>query len=128
MLNKLLTSLVLLTLVGCSDSSDSPVTVQRPNESGVYPPVFVEAPTDRLILWVAAEKRECMAVGPTECLQIRHHPEEDWQLFYGDIVGFDYQPGQLYQIEVSEVMIPDPPADAPDRQWILRQIISTDSE
>ena len=128
MLNKLLISLVLLTLVGCSDSSEPAVTVQRPNESGVYPPVFAEAPADRLILWVAAEKRECMAVGPTECLQIRHHPAEEWQLFYGDIVGFEYQPGQLYQIEVSEVMIPDPPADAPDRQWVLRQIISTESE
>lgn len=128
MLNKLLPSLVLLTLVGCSDSSDSAVTVQRPDESGVYPPVFAEAPTDRLILWVAAEKRECMAVGPTECLQIRHSPKEDWQLFYGDIVGFEYQPGRVYQIEVSEVRIPEPPADAPDRQWVLRQIISSHAE
>lgn len=128
MLNKLLTSLVLLTLVGCSDPSEPAVTVKRPDESGVYPPVFAEAPADRLILWVAAEKRECMAVGPTECLQIRHHPEEDWQLLYGDIVGFDYQPGKLYQIEVSEVRIPEPPADAPDRQWVLRQIISSHAE
>lgn len=128
MLNKLLASLVLLTLVGCSDFSESSVSSKKPDESGVYPPVFAEQAEETLILWVAAEKRECMAVGPTECLQIRHHPGEDWQLFYGDIVGFDYQPGQLYQIEVSEVMIPDPPADAPDRQWVLRQIISTDGE
>ena len=128
MLNKRLASLVLLTLVGCSDSSEPVVTVQQPNESGVYPPVFAEVPVDTLILWVAAEKRQCMAVGPTECLQIRHHPEEDWQLLYGDIVGFDYQPGRVYQIEVSEVRIPEPPADAPDRQWVLRQIISSHSE
>lgn len=98
-LNKPLTSLVLLTLLGCSDSFDPPVTVQWPNESGVYPPVFAEVPTDRLILWVAAEKRQCMAVGPTECLQIRHHPEKGWQLLYGDIVAFDYQPGQFDQTE-----------------------------
>ena len=128
MLNKRLTGLVLLTLVGCSDSSEPSVAVQRPNESGLYPPIFAEAPADRLILWVAAEKRQCMAVGPTECLQIRHHPEENWQLFYGDIVGFDYQPGKLYQIEVSEMWIPEPPADAPDRQWVLQQIISSHAE
>ncbi len=128
MLNKRLASLVLLTLVGCSDSSEPAVTVQQPNESGVYPPVFAEVPVDTLILWVAAEKRECMAVGPTECLQIRFHPDENWQLFYGEIQGFDYQPGQLYQLEVSELMIPQPAADAPDRQWVLRQIISADSE
>lgn len=128
MLNKLLTSVVLLTLVGCSDSSESSVSVKQPNESGVYPPVLTEAPAKTLILWVAAEKRECMAVGPTECLQIRHSPKEDWQLLYGDIVGFDYQPGRVYQIEVSEVRIPEPPADAPDRQWVLRQIISSHAE
>ena len=128
MLNKRLASLVLLTLVGCSDSSESSVSVKTPNESGVYPPVFAEQAEDTLILWVAAEKRECMAVGPTQCLQIRYDPKEDWQLFYGDIVGFDYQPGQVYQIEGSEVMIPEPPADVPDQQWDLRQIISSLAE
>ena len=128
MLNKLLTGLVFLTLIGCSEPSEPPLAIKKPNESGVYPPAFSEHAEETHTLWVAAEKRECMAVGPTECLQIRHNPEEDWQLLYGDIVGFDYQPGQLYQIEVSEVTIPESPADAPDRQWVLRKIISSQAE
>jgi Domain of unknown function (DUF4377) len=131
MWNKLLGGLLLVFLAGCSESSgtaEAGVSTKKPDESGVYPPVFAENTENTLILWVAAEKRECMAVGPTECLQIRHHPKEDWQLFYGNIVGFDYQPGQVYQIEVSEVLIPEPPADAPDRQWVLRQILSSHAE
>lgn len=127
----LLGALMFFTLTGCTESTSSAepqVAVKTANESGVYPPVLTENTEATLILWVAAEKRECMAVGPTECLQVRYNPNEDWQLLYGDIVGFDYQPGQVYQLEVSEVIIAEPPADAPDRQWILRQIISSHAE
>jgi hypothetical protein len=131
MWNKLLCGLIMVFLAGCSESSgtaESAASAKKPDESGVYPPVSAANTENTLILWVAAEKRECMAVGPTECLQIRLHPKEDWQLFYGDIVGFDYQPGEVYQIEVSEVLIPEPPADAPDRQWVLRKILSSHAE
>jgi hypothetical protein len=129
MLIKLLPGLVFLVLAGCSEPVISPpVATKQPDESGVYPPILSPSDSTVLTLWVAAEKRECMAVGPTECLQIRFHPDENWQLFYGEIQGFDYQPGQLYQLEVSELMVPQPAADAPDRQWVLRQIISADSD
>lgn len=142
MLNKLLTGIVCFTVTACSEPAEPPVSGQQAGDSGVYLPavtppagtnestvsaaVTASPPGKVLTLWVAAEKRECMAVGPTECMQIRLDPDEDWQLFYGEIVGFDYQPGQVYQVEVSEVMIPDPPADAPDRQWVLRQVIRAD--
>ncbi|MBU0912418.1 MAG: DUF4377 domain-containing protein [Gammaproteobacteria bacterium] len=130
MVNKLLTGIVLLALTACSEPSvpEPPLAIKQPDESGVYPPVITAPDGASLILWVAAEKRECMAVGPTECLQIRFHPNEEWQLLYGEIIGFEYQPGQVYQIEVSEVLIPEPPADAPDRQWVLRTIISSHAE
>lgn len=130
MFNKLLAGIVLLALTACSEPSEPepPLVMKQPDESGVFPPLVATPSLTTLVLWVAAEKRECMAVGPTECLQIRLDPNEDWQLFYGDIVGFEYQPGQVYQIEVSEVLVPEPPADAPDRQWVLRQIISTHRE
>lgn len=128
MLNKLWVCWLVVILAGCSEPVEPPLATKQPDESGVFPPLTVPSETHTLTIWVAAEKRQCMAVGPTECLQIRHNPNEDWQLFHGDIVGFDYQPGQLYQLEVSEVLIPEPPADAPDRQWVLRQIISSSVE
>jgi Domain of unknown function (DUF4377) len=130
MFHKLLAGLVLIALTACSEppATEPPLATQQPDESGLYPPVVTTPDLATLTLWVAAEKRECMAVGPTECLQIRLHPNEDWQLFYGEILGFDYQPGKIYQIEVSEVQLAEPPMDAPDRQWVLRQIISSHAE
>ncbi len=135
MVNKLLTSIVLFGLVACSESpvAEPPVAAKQPDESGVFPPVVATKPNEAemvhtLTLWVAAQKRECMAVGPTECLQIRQTPQEDWQLFYGDIVGFDYQPGKEYLIEVGEIQIAEPPMDAPDRQWVLLNILSSKAE
>lgn len=130
MVNKLLTGIVLLVLTACSEPSvpAPPLTIKQPDDSGLYPPLEITPAVATLTLWVAAEKRECMAVGPTECLQIRFHPDEEWQLFYGDIQGFGYQPGWLYQLEVSEVLVPEAPADAPDRQWVLQRIIDRHSE
>lgn len=130
MLNKLLTAIVFFALTSCSEppAPEPTLATQQPDETGLYPPVVTAPPVATLTLWVAAEKRECMAVGPTECLQIRIHPNDDWQLFYGEIVGFDYQPGKLYQIEVSEIQLAEPPKDAPDRQWVLRQILSSHAE
>ncbi len=136
MLNKLLTVIGLLALISCSEpSAPEPASAhQQAEQSAVHPPAVDDTTATEqtavasLTLWVAAEKRECMAVGPAQCLQIRFQPQEDWQLFYGEIQGFDYQPGQVYQLEVSEVLIPQPPADAPDRQWVLRQVLSTYNE
>lgn len=130
MLDKLLTAIGLLALISCSEPAEPtpPFSSQQTEPAAVHPPETEQAAVASLTLWVAAEKRECMAVGPAQCLQIRFQPEEDWQLFYGEIVGFEHQPGQLYQLEVSEVLIPQAPADAPDRQWVLRQVISTHNE
>lgn len=130
MRNKLITGMLLFVLAACTEPpiSEPPLKAKRPDESGVYPPVIVSQDATTLTLWVAAERRQCMATGPTECLQIRLDPNEDWQLFYGDIIGFDYQPGQLYQLEVLEILIPEPAADAPDRQWVLQHIVSSHTE
>ena len=135
MFHKLLTSIVLFVLVSCSEppAAEPPIPEEQTSESDLAPEVVAgelnkAEVVNTLTLWVAAQKRECMAVGPTECLQIRSRPDEDWQLFYGDIVGFDYQPGKLYQIEVSEVQIAEPPMDAPDRQWVLVSVLSTRAE
>lgn len=135
MFHKLLTSIVLFVLVSCSEppAAEPPIPEEQTSEVELAPEVVASElnkaeVVNTLTLWVAAQKRECMAVGPTECLQIRSRPDEDWQLFYGDIVGFDYQPGKLYQIEVSEVQIAEAPMDAPDRQWVLVSVLSTSAE
>jgi len=71
--------------------------------------------------WINSSRVPCVGVGPMECLEVRQSESADWQLFYSDIEGFDYEPGYLYRIKVREEKR-DPentPADASSIRFIL---------
>ena len=71
--------------------------------------------------WINSARVPCVGVGPMECLEVRQSESADWQLFYSDIEGFDYEPGYLYRIKVREEKR-DPeniPADASSIRYIL---------
>jgi len=56
-----------------------------------------------------------------ECLEVRQSESADWQLFYSEIEGLNYEPGYLYRIKVREEKR-DPeniPADASSIRYIL---------
>ncbi|MGO8971529.1 MAG: DUF4377 domain-containing protein [Myxococcaceae bacterium] len=75
------------------------------------------------LLYVAAKKAACAGVAPRECLQVRERPNEPWQLFYGDIVGFKYEPGIEYRLRILEDDVPNPPADGASKRWFLDLVI-----
>lgn len=75
------------------------------------------------LIYVNAQRVPCMGVAPMSCLQIRDDPAQPWQLFYGNIVGFDFQPGSIYRLRVVQTIDPNPPADAPATRWVLDAII-----
>lgn len=65
-----------------------------------------------------------------ECLQIRRGDTADWQLFYSEIEGFDYEPGYRYRIQVQEVQL-DPekvPADGSSIRYILISVIEKEPD
>lgn len=72
---------------------------------------------------VAAQTRSCSGVGPMQCLQWREAADQPWQLLHGGIIGFEHQPGTSYRLRVRELELPDPPADAPSRRWMLDAIL-----
>ncbi|MFK0570727.1 DUF4377 domain-containing protein [Endozoicomonas sp.] len=74
-------------------------------------------------IYIAPETTHCTGVGPMECMQIRESEDDPWTLFYGDIEGFDFQPGVAYRLRVKEFDVPNPPADASSKKWILDQIV-----
>ncbi|MGP9803110.1 DUF4377 domain-containing protein [Rheinheimera sp. NSM] len=78
--------------------------------------------TTRLI-YVAPERKSCVGIAPMQCLQVRDTPEDAWQLHYGEIEGFTPQPGVAYRLRIKEMPVANPPADAPDRRWILDMIV-----
>jgi len=75
------------------------------------------------LLYVAAKKAACAGVAPRECLQVRERPDEPWQLFDGEIVGFNYEPGIEYRLRILEDDVPKPPADGASKRWFLDLVI-----
>ncbi|UCG24826.1 MAG: META domain-containing protein [Chloroflexota bacterium] len=101
-LGPLLTALLLvLLLAACSGGS------------GVEKNIFV-APT----------MVECEGEGPQMCLLIKENAEDDWQLWYQPIEGFDYQEGILYELTVEEQTVDDPPAGGSSIELVLVEEVS----
>jgi len=93
---------------------------------------IVSQKVEEKILWINSAKLPCSGVGPMSCLQIQEGDEIQegkWKNFYSNIEGFDYQPGNIYQIKVSMVKLPDPiPADASSLGYKLVEIISQEPD
>lgn len=68
------------------------------------------------IYWVNSSKTDCSGVGKMTCLQVQKSDvldfDADWNLFYSQINGFEYEPGYLYKLQVKETAVENPPADA----------------
>ncbi|MEP0714341.1 DUF4377 domain-containing protein [Algoriphagus sp.] len=79
--------------------------------------------------WINSSKVACTGVGPMSCLQIQKSEELDpdgaWELFYSDIKGFDYEPGNIYQIKLKVTDRAEPtPADASSKVYELVEVMS----
>ena len=81
--------------------------------------------------WINTKKVECMGVAPMMCYQYskaENLQNPDWQLFYSEIEGFDYEPGNIYQIKVKITSREEPvPADASSKKYSLIEILSKTS-
>ena len=80
-------------------------------------------PATQRFIYVAPERRPCTGVAPMQCLQVRERANQPWQHHYGDIEGFQFEPGTAYRLRISEIKVANPPADAPDRRWVLETIV-----
>lgn len=86
--------LVLLALAACSDTKE-----ELDRTTGNTQSVF----------WINSMKANCSGVGLTQCLQIQRGETiifDNWELFYADIRGFDYEPGNIYRVSVLEESLP----------------------
>lgn len=88
--------------------------VQNPD----YQPAAAE------VIWIIGpELVDCVGVGPQKCMQIKEDPEADWQLFYSNIEGFDYEEGNVYVIQVLVEPVENPPADGSSLKYTLIEVI-----
>ncbi|QIY81904.1 DUF4377 domain-containing protein [Chromobacterium violaceum] len=74
-------------------------------------------------IYVAAERKPCTGVAPMRCLQVRADKAKPWELHYGEIEGFQPEPGIAYRLRIKEVKVDNPPADASSIRWILDMVV-----
>src|SRR5262245_55387180 len=67
---------------------------------------------------------ECTGVAEQLCLQVRETSEAAWTNLHDAIVGFDYEPGYVYEIRIKEEAVANPPADASSIRRTLVSILS----
>lgn len=91
----------LLILAGCANGSQSELQT----------------------LFVGPIQVECEGVSPQLCLLVKSNPTDHFELFYDQIIGFEYEPGFTYELQVTEETIDDPPADSPSIRLILEEVI-----
>ena len=82
-----------------------------------------EAPPEEKTIFIGPEKVECVGVGPMECYQVKEDPNAEWQFFYDEIEGFEWEPGYTYEIRVAIHQVENPPADASSLRYELIEII-----
>lgn len=92
------------------------------------PPSTTPAPAEEGVetLYVAPSRALCEGMAPMECMQISPTREGPWIFFYGEIDGFSYEPGYLYELRVRREAVANAPADgAAERLVLVEQMRKT---
>jgi heat shock protein HslJ len=58
-----------------------------------------------------------------ECYQVKEDPDAEWQLFYDQIEGFEWEPGYTYELRVAVHQVENPPADASSLSYELIEVV-----
>ncbi len=98
-------------------------TVKKTVKKTTTPKVTLPANTS---VWtVDAQRATCEGVTTMQCLLVKKPGDKDFNLFYDNIEGFDYQEGFVYTIWVKqETKTPPIPADASIYRYVLVKIVS----
>ena len=73
---------------------------------------------------VGNEKVNCTGVAPQMCYLVKLKQEDEWQNYYSEIDGFDYEEGYEYLIKVKVENVSNSYQDASDVQYKLIEVIS----
>lgn len=73
---------------------------------------------------VASQTGDCVGVAPQQCLLIKKGDATEWEYFYSNIEGFNYESGYEYVLEVQESKLENVPADASSIKYVLVKEIS----
>lgn len=83
-----------------------------------------EATPEESTLFVGPERVPCEGEGPQECYQVKETPEGEWELFYDEIEGFQWEPGFIYELRVNIYQVENPPAGGSSLRYELVEVVS----
>jgi heat shock protein HslJ len=66
---------------------------------------------------------DCVGEGPQQCMQVKFNPDEEWQFFYNQIEGFDFQPGYRYTLLVEQLDVQNPPTGGSSLRYVLLDVL-----
>lgn len=78
--------------------------------------------TERMV--IASQQGDCVGIAPMKCLLVKTDGQPDWEFFYSNIEGFDYEPGYEYVLEVKKETRKNPAADQSAIRYTLVKEIS----
>lgn len=83
-----------------------------------------EEPSPIVSLYVGPEMVECEnPLSNNLCFQIKNSLEEGWQLYKGTIMGLQYEPGFIYELQAQLDSLSKSSPNSPDQQWVLIKIV-----
>lgn len=75
------------------------------------------------LIYVDASRVPCdTGAGRAMCFLVRDNPSQPWQVWHGQILGFNYQSGVRYRLRVVEANEPNPVGAAP-LHWVLDAVV-----
>lgn len=110
-----------------SNTPEPPATSEpgtTPVDDDPTPPAGATEPAKLETLFVRDQRVTCEAEGPRECLQVRNTESEEWRNLFASIEGFEYEPGNSYELRVEVTPIANPPADASSLKYKLKEVVS----
>lgn len=116
----LIALLLLFVMVSCGGYSEMDLTDEAQSVQPTDPPA---AETVKVAMIIAPEQIDCVGEAEQKCLQVKFDPEEDWQLFYDQIEGFEHQEGYRYTLLVEKLEVLDPPADGSAFRYMLVEVL-----
>lgn len=76
------------------------------------------------ILYIAPQKQDCIGLIPMECFLVKKTIDQpEWEYFYENIQGFNFEEGYAYKIKVKVKDLKSVPADASSKEYILLKLI-----
>jgi hypothetical protein len=76
-----------------------------------------------LTMEVAHYRVACMAMIPTQCMLVREAGSQEWTNFFGEIIGFTYEPGYAWRLRVARRELRNPPADGSSFEYRLLEVL-----